>query len=123
MNEKEAEKIIMRTSAMLTAKEAITLFELAEKCQGDIVEIGAYLGGSAVFLAKGLREPYKVYSIDSRKFCSKNNDAGIDKIPENISFVFRQNIKKEGVEKKIVTIEKTSRSAGRWWRKKYAFYG
>jgi hypothetical protein len=118
LTKKEARKIILRTHALLTVDEGHLLYKLAKECEGDVVEIGSYKGGSTVFLAKGLKEPYKVYAIDPHdagKYCK---NIGKDKVPENTFPVFEKNLIKEKVRDRVVPIVNTSENSVKDWNRK-----
>ena len=112
LKKKDIKKIMLRTDALLTIDEAYLLYNLAKKCKGNIVEIGSYKGGSTVILAKGLKEPYKVYAIDPHN---------MDKNFESTLEFFNRNIRKEKVSDKIIPIIKTSEKAIKEWNKKIHF--
>ena len=57
----------------LTLREKIKLYELARQCEGDLLEIGSYLGASSCFLAMGINANQNVSTL----FCvdTWENDA------------------------------------------------
>jgi len=115
----EIENIIKRTRALITVDEGILLYELARRSQGDIVEIGSYKGGSTVILAKGLRDPYRVYAIDPHTHPQTAENeliiVGPEIVPKNTLSVFLRNIQSENVSDKVVPIVDTSESAIKKW--------
>lgn len=120
INKEEIKKILVENSAYLSISEGELLFNLAEKCQGDIVEIGSFLGGSTVTLAKGLKYPHKVYAVDPHIWIDALVRKGkkLVTVARGAKHFLESNIKKWGMEKRIVLIEKTSEKAAKKWRGK-----
>lgn len=125
LTKKDVKKIILRTCALLTIDEGYLLYNLAKQCNGDIVEIGSYKGGSTVFLAKGLKEPHKVYAIDPHDFGKFIKTIGtnkkLEKVPEDTFPIFEKNLIEEKVRDKVIPIVNTSENAVKNWKKKIAF--
>lgn len=115
----QIKKIIMEAGALLTEDEGFFLYDLALKTEGNIVEIGSFTGGSTAILAKGLKDPYKVFAIDPHEFNGLwLEKMGCREIPKDTSLAFKNNMKKFGVAEKVVLIEKKSGDAIKYWNKK-----
>ena len=112
--DKKILEIIENIEGYLTNKEAIFLFELAQKCtdSGVIVEIGSYKGKSTICLGKGSKsgKNVKVYSIDPHTGTKKwQNERKVEIWSYD---QFNKNIKKAGVDDIVIPIVKTSENAG-----------
>jgi predicted O-methyltransferase YrrM len=107
---------MIKNKALLAPNEGWFLYNLAKETKGDIIEIGSYVGGSTIILAKGLKNPYKVYAIDphivNNKMVKKLNNRIV---PKDTSQTFKNNVKKAKVKNKIILIEKTSEEARKIW--------
>jgi len=123
MNKDEIKKILVENSAYLSMGEGELLFKLAQARQGNIVEIGSFLGGSTITLAKGLKDPYKVYAVDPHVWIDALVRRGekLVTIPRGAKQIFKKNIKKWGVGGKIIPIEEISEKAARSWKGKIEF--
>ncbi len=116
----EIPDIVKQTHAFLNIDEAYLLYDLAEKSKGDILEIGAYKGGSTIILAKGLKENYKVYSIDMhirKKAFKLKLGKRYEYVPKDTSKIFIKNLKRFKVTDKVIPIIKTSEEAAIGWNK------
>jgi len=116
LTKKEIHRLMIKNKALLTPNEGWFLYNLAKKTEGDIIEIGSYIGGSTISLAKGLKNPYKVYAIDphivNNKMVKRLNNRIV---PKDTSQAFKNNVKKARVKNKIILIEKTSEEARKIW--------
>ena len=86
-------------------REARCLYSLAEASQqGAIVEIGSWKGRSAAYLARGAergKQGNKVYAVDPH--------------PLGTEGIFRENIKKLGVDDIVIPLVMKSEQAARQW--------
>ena len=121
MKGNEIGELISRTHALITKNEAELLFALASQAnpRGVVVEIGSYVGGSAIFLAKGSKagKKNKVYTIDPHKDSMPIEKIGREVFPKNSLPFFKENLKKENVEDIVVPIISTSQQAAENWDK------
>ena len=94
--------------------EAEYLCMLAEKCGGTIVEIGSWKGKSTVYLALGSKTGSggKVYSIDPHRDAPDYTGAfGA----EDTEPIFRENIKRAGVDDIVIPMVMRSEEAVKGW--------
>lgn len=98
---------------ILSKKEQKLLHELAQQCNGNIVEIGSWKGLSTVCLALGLKEGYKIYAIDPHEGSIEHERERIEDSYKD----FVENIRKFGVENKVVPMVMTSKHAFKKWNK------
>lgn len=111
MKRKYSLEDLQRVEGLLTENEKKLLYELAKKCDGNIVEIGSWKGLSTLCLAFGLKNGYKIYSIDPHEMGIEHKR---EKIKNSYKY-FITNIKKFGVSKKVIPIVKTSKDAFENW--------
>jgi len=100
---------------MLTAAEVECLFQLGQFNQstGVIVEIGSWKGKSTAALALGAARTHKeyVYAIDPHKILPEEGYF------EDTEAEFLANIKRAGVQDRVVPMVMTSEEAARHWNK------
>jgi len=95
----------------IDAEEAKLLYLLARDGagEGDIVEIGSFRGYSTIWLASGTKEKQreKIHAVDPQ--CTD--------LHGNNESIFRDNIKKAGVDDYVVPIIATSTEASKEWKR------
>jgi len=98
---------------MLTYGEVDCLYRLGQinHCQGVIVEIGSWKGKSTIALARGAAKVHneKIYAIDPHAVQPEEGYF------EDTRADFLANIKKAGVEDRVVPMIMTSEEAARGW--------
>ena len=99
--------------AVMTQSERATLFRYAQECNGDAIEIGSWLGGSTIIIAKALKNG-KVFAIDPHKNGMEHNEW---KIKDTFN-EFTLNIRKAGIADNVIAIRKTSEKALEGWNHK-----
>lgn len=94
----EAKQALEQVESGITDSEGECLYNLARNSYSDqaIVEIGSWKGGSTIWLAKGSEAGgrAKVYAIDPHKGTAESSPHG----ETNTEIIFRQNIKRAGVD-------------------------
>lgn len=86
----------------MTTNEAKALAEAAEKCNGTILEIGAYKGFSTILLAKSSKPTAHIITIDTFNGCPIHGKS------KSVLKEFKHNIQNSGISKKITAIIKPS---------------
>ena len=98
---------------MLTPGEVDCLYRLGQinHCSGVIVEIGSWKGKSTIALARGASRVHdaKVYAVDPHE------PLPVEGYTEDTEAEFMANIKKAGVEGRVVPMVMTSEQAARGW--------
>src|SRR3990172_4806983 len=98
---------------MLTQDEVDCLYRLGQinHCNGVIVEIGSWKGKSTIALARGAARAHnaKVYAIDPHKPLPEEGYS------EDTEAAFMANIKKAGVESRVVPMIMSSEQAAEGW--------
>jgi len=114
----EAKKQIQAIEGLISEKEAKCLYELAKSCGGDIVEIGSWKGKSTVCLALGSKagSKGKVFAIDPHEGIADSCTKLIGP-RESTEPIFRENIKKAGVDGIVVPLVMKSEEAINKWTK------
>jgi predicted O-methyltransferase YrrM len=114
---KEVAPLVEATEGYLSLEEAKFLFDAAasRKGRGAIVEIGSWKGRSTICLAAGAPPNTKVYAIDPHSGSSEHQQqmGKVDTLEE-----FRENIKRAGVEDRVVALVETSEQAAEKWQGK-----
>jgi MMP 1-O-methyltransferase len=108
----EIKSFIDSVKGFLWEDEGILLYNLAKNCKGDgvIVEIGSFKGKSTTWLGNGSKEGnnVKIYAIDPHTGSSEHQKEG----QKFWTFdVFKENIKKAGVEDIITPLVMFSEEA------------
>jgi len=118
MNLKSIKKITDNVDGFLHDKEGELLYNLAKECRGRgvIVEIGSWKGKSTIWLGKGSQagKRLKIYAIDPHTGSTEHKKE-LGKI--NTFKEFKRNIKKAKIEKLVIPIVKTSKSAAKDFNK------
>jgi predicted O-methyltransferase YrrM len=106
---------IHKLPGMLTAAEVECLFKLGQfdDRPGVIVEIGSWKGKSTVALARGASRVHneKIYAIDPHEVLPEEGYL------QDTKAEFLDNIKRVGVEDRVVPLTMTSEAAARGWDK------
>jgi len=110
-------KLTAGIDGWLSDKEGEFLFNKAKACtgRGVIVEIGSWKGRSTVWLGLGSKEGVKtkVYAIDPHNAGSDQDFYGkVNTLKE-----FKENIKKAGLNKVVISVLKDSSNAVKDWNK------
>ena len=110
----EVQARVQGIEGFISDNEAEYLCMLAKKCGGTIVEIGSWKGKSTVYLALGSKAGSggKVYSIDPHRDAPDYTGAfgGEDTEP-----IFRENIKRAGVDDIVTPMVMKSEEAAKGW--------
>jgi predicted O-methyltransferase YrrM len=110
----DVSKLVETTEGFLSLEEGEFLFRSAAACrgQGAIVEIGSWKGRSTICLASGAPPDCIVYAVDPHSGSSEHQQQ-MGKV--NTLDEFKANIKKAGIESRVVPVVKTSeQAAGEW---------
>lgn len=106
---------VQAIEGFLSDAEAEYLYILAKKCGGNIVEIGSWKGKSTVCLALGSKAGSggKVIAIDPHQGLADEH-AGIHRL-EDTEPIFRENIKRTGVDDIVIPLMVKSEEAVKGW--------
>lgn len=113
--------ILATVDGWLTQREAYYLFLLAKTLtsEGEIVEIGSYLGKSTIAIAKGIEasgEAQVVWAIDPHE--------GVISLSQQEQATYKQflkNIHNAGIEQLVKPLVMTSQQASKRWKKYIKF--
>jgi predicted O-methyltransferase YrrM len=113
---KGAKAQIQAVEGHLRESEAKCLYALAKQCEGNIVEIGSWKGKSTVCLALGSKvgKRAKVFAVDPHRGI-RDDTRNVYK-EESTEAVFRENVKKAGVEDIVVPLVMESKMAVKGWK-------
>ena len=111
----EAKIQIQATEGLISEAEAERLYKLTRNCGGTIVEIGSWKGKSTVCLALGSKAggKGKVFAIDPHQGLH-DEITGLYH-PENTELIFRENIKRAGVDDIVIPLVMKSEEAAKGW--------
>ena len=98
--------------SLMAKKELFTLYETSKLSKGNAVEIGSWIGGSTIVMARGMGNNRIVYAVDP----FMNTQAHRNNQVDDTFDMFRNNIRKFGVENQIVVIKKMSDEAAKSWK-------
>lgn len=115
------EIVIEQIPTLLTDDEAYFLFSFPPfiPSGGVIVEIGSYLGGSTIIMARGSMKARKgkVYAIDPHDYPNKRVKGGsVEDTSRIIYDRFTKNIIWAGVGRHVIHMHMTSKEAERKWK-------
>jgi predicted O-methyltransferase YrrM len=111
----ETAPLFLATEGFLSQDEGEFLYRRAGSCRGPgaVVEIGSWKGRSTICLAAGACEGVKIYAIDPHSGSSEHKQQmGL----VNTLDEFKANIKKAGLDQKVIPLVKTSEQAAREWQ-------
>ncbi|MFA5856453.1 MAG: class I SAM-dependent methyltransferase [Candidatus Pacearchaeota archaeon] len=109
IDDKEIRRIMEKTHALIWFEEALILNCLSTISKGHIIEIGSFLGGSAILMGKGINNPYKVFTIDPHP--RNIYHPWTKEIYKDSYSILKNNIKEENLEDKIIAIKQKSKDA------------
>ena len=111
----EAKKRIQTIEGLISEAEAEHLYRLAKDCGGTIVEIGSWKGKSTVCLALGSKAGAKgkVFAIDPHQG-TYDDFTGLYS-SEGTELIFRENIKRAGVDDIVIPLVMKSEEAANEW--------
>ena len=111
----EARAQIQATEGLISEAEAKRLYQLARACGGSIVEIGSWKGKSTVCLALGSKagSKGKVFAVDPHQ--GTYDDFTGHYTRQNTEPIFRENIKRAGVDDIVIPLVMKSEEAARGW--------
>ena len=106
---------VQAIEGFLSDAEAQHLYLLAKKCGSTIVEIGSWKGKSTVCLALGSKAGSKgnVFAIDPHSGVA--DSCATVYHPENTEPIFRENIKRAGVDDIVTPLVMKSEEAAKGW--------
>lgn len=110
----EVQARVRAIAGMINDNEGRYLYMLAKRCSGNIVEIGSWEGMSTVYLALGSKAGGggRVFAIDPHRGTSDFHEVyGV----ENTEPIFRQNIKRAGVDDVVTPLVMKSEDAAKGW--------
>lgn len=107
----EARVQIQAIEGLISEAEAERLYKLARNCGGTIVEIGSWKGKSTVCVALGSKG--KVLAIDPHQG-TYDDFTGLYS-SEGTELVFRENIKRAGVDDIVIPLVMKSEEAAKGW--------
>ena len=109
-------EVVNKVGGFLREEEAEYLYNLAQDCDRPIVEIGSWFGKSTISMALGAKSGRgaKVYAVDPHDGIPDNTVFA--KKPERTEEIFRDNIKRAGVDNIVIPLVMTSEEASKGWR-------
>ena len=110
----EVQARVQGIEGFISDSQAEYLCMLAKNCGGTIVEIGSWKGKSTVYLALGSKAGGggRVYSIDPHRDAPDYTGAFGS---EDTKPIFRQNIKRAGVDDIVIPLVMKSEEAAKGW--------